>query len=168
MPITASGSVASNNSLTLTDSDNNASSSVVQNKSFAVATRPTAGPPASPTATDLAQIYGNVVFRKAYSSIDATTGQTISFSSMPDLFCNSGVCAKINTVSITNSSAYPMTMACDDFVGASGDLIKIPAYGVMQIAAPMDGVTVAASNIVLKCATAGQTASATVAITFQR
>lgn len=168
MPITASGTVSSANSLNLIDSDLNATSNAVQSKSFTVVARPAAGPPASPTSTDLAQIYGNRVYRKSLTSIDATTGNTITFATLPDLFCNTGTCSKINTITIQNQGAYALTMECDDFTGAAGDLIKVPAYGTLQVAAPMDGVTLADTTIVLKCATSAQTTDAIVAITFQR
>jgi hypothetical protein len=167
MPITLSGVISGSNSLTLTDSDTGSTSSVVQASTFSSATRPANGPPASPAATDLVQIYASRVFRKSYAAIDNANGQTITLANLPDVFCNTGNCTKISSIYINNTSNQPLTFGYDDLYAASGDLLKIPAYGKFSIMMPMDGVTRSAANMTIKCAQAGQTADATVVITYQ-
>jgi hypothetical protein len=167
MPITLSGVVAGSNSLTLTDSDTGSSSSVVQGATFSSATRPANGPPASPAATDLVQIYASRVFRKSYTGVDSTTGQTITLANIPDVFCNTGNCTKVSSIYINNTSNQPLTFGYDDLYAASGDLLKIPAYGKFSIMMPMDGVTRSAANMTIKCGQSGQTVDATVVITYQ-
>lgn len=168
MPITSSGTVGSSNSLTLTDSDNNLSTSVLQSVTYSTTSRPANGPPASPTSSDLTQIYGNLIFRKSYTGITSSTGNVVTMANLPDLFCNTNNCTKINTITVKNNGNQPLNIIFDDITGATGDIIKVPAYGNLQVAAPMDGISVSAANITLKCATANSTTDAQVAITFQK
>lgn len=168
MAITASGSVSGSSSLTLLDSDTGSTSTVSQSITLAATTRPASGPPATPANADLAQIYADKVFKKTYTGISASSATSVTLSTLPDLFCNSGTCSKVNTVMVKNNSAYPLKFVWDDMTGATGDIIKVPAYGYVQIGAPMDGVSVAASSFSLQCATASQTCDAIVTITFQR
>jgi hypothetical protein len=113
-------------------------------------------------------MYANRMFKKTYTAIAANATTTVSLSSFPDLFCNTGTISKINSVSVKNTSNMPVNFVFNDLTGATGDIIKVPAYGYVQVGAALDGITVAASNFTLQCATANATADAQVTIAFQR
>ena len=168
MAITASGTVSGSTSMTLTDSDTNSTSTISLSNSLAAVTRPSSGPPASPASTDLVQMYADKIFKKTYTGISASSATSVSLSSFPDLFCNTGTISKVNAVTVKNLTANPIKFVWDDLTGATGDIIKVPAYGYVQIGAPMDGVTVAATTFSLQCATSGSTSDAIVTVAYQR
>ena len=168
MPITASGVISASTSMTLTDSDVNSTSTVTQSNSLSSVTRPSTGVPASPTATELTYMYADRIFKKTYTAISASSATTVTLSSFPDLFCNTGTISKINSVSVKNNSNVPVNFVFDNLTGATGDIIKVPAYGYAQVGAPLDGITVTAANFTLQCATANSTADAVVTIAYQR
>ena len=168
MAITASGVINATTTMTLTDSDVNSTSTVTQSNSLSAVARPSTGVPASPTATELTYMYANRMFKKTYTAIAANATTTVSLSSFPDLFCNTGTISKINSVSVKNTSNMPVNFVFNDLTGATGDIIKVPAYGYAQIGAPLDGIAVTAANFTLTCATANSTADAVVTIAYQR
>lgn len=168
MAITASGVINATTSMTLTDSDVNSTSTVTQSNSLSSVTRPSTGVPASPTATELTYMYADRIFKKTYTGISASSATTVSLSSFPDLFCNTGTISKINSVSVKNTSNMPLKFVFDDLTGATGDIIKVPAYGYVQVGAALDGIAVTSANFTLQCATANSTADAQVTIAYQR
>ena len=168
MAITASGVINATTSMTLTDSDVNSTSTVTQSNSLSSVARPSTGPPATPTATEQTYMYANRIFKKTYTGIAANATTTVPLTSFPDLFCNTGTISKINSVSVKNTSNMPINFVFDNLTGATGDIIKVPAYGYAQIGAPLDGITVTAANFTLTCATANSTADAQVTIAYQR
>jgi hypothetical protein len=168
MPITASGVISASTSMTLTDSDVNSTSTVTQSNSLSSVTKPSTLPTA-PTATEQTYMYADRIFKKTYLAVSNVTATTVLLgSTFPDLFCNTGNITYINSVSVKNSSNAPINFVFNDLTGATGDIIKVPAYGYVQIGAPLNGITVAAANFTLQCASAGLTADATVTIAYQR
>jgi hypothetical protein len=113
-------------------------------------------------------MYADRIFKKTYTAISASSATTVTLSSFPDLFCNTGTISKINSVSVKNNSNVPVNFVFDNLTGATGDIIKVPAYGYAQVGAPLDGITVTAANFTLQCATANSTADAVVTIAYQR
>lgn len=161
---TITGSINSSRTYSLNDSTTGASSTVQSSSAFNVGTRPTGGPPATPTDTDKKTLYGNRVAKASFAAIDATTPVSLTFATLSDILCDAGSCSNVSSVLIQNIGAYPLSVTWSDI---SASAIKIGAYGEMLLTVPMDGITVSDSTIDFLCGTASQTTDAVVVISYR-
>ena len=163
-PPVLSGSTSASVNFTLTDAVTNSSGGVSLSYPWQIVARPSAGPPATPGTQDQRNMYANRVVRKVYSAVDATTGQTLTYATFPDVLCNTAALTRISSILVQNMGPEPCVFTCTDV--ATGD-IKIPAYGVFIIEVPMDGIAAAGTSMNVKCATTAKTTDILVVVAYQ-
>lgn len=163
-PPTLSGSTSASQNFTLTDAVTNSSGGVSVSYPWQVVSRPATGPPAVPGTQDQRNMYANRVVRKVYSAVDATTGQSLTYATFPDVLCNSAALTRISSILVQNMGPEPCTFTCSDV--STGD-IKIPAYGVFLIEVPMDGITATGTSMTVKCATTAKTTDVLLVVAYQ-
>lgn len=166
MPKTLAGSCGMTGSFTLNDSDTGAVTvqSLASNKTVVTAPSPLPAAPADP-GWNVNNIYSTSFYRAEFTGIDASTGVTITFSSMSDALCGAKALTKLHTLTIENLGGQDLRLDWSALVGGTSAFFIIPKYSKMRLEIPMDGLNKGATTgITLKSATS--TTSAYVVISY--
>lgn len=137
---TIQGSVGTTGSLTLTDS--NLSTSVTQPlASSKVVVDVPANIPANSSSSgwNVNQIYSTSFYKGTLTSINSTTGTSLTYTSLGDALCGTANATRVQVLFVQNLGAESLKIQAANFTDGN---ITVPPYGDIMLRAPMNGVAV--------------------------
>jgi hypothetical protein len=140
MATTLQGSVGTTGSLTLSDASLLTSTTQPLTSSKTVVAVP-ANIPANSSASgwNLNQIYSNSFYKSTLTSINSTTGTSLTLATLGDALCGSANCTRIQAIQVTNLGAESLKIQAAAFTDGN---ITVPPYGDITLRVPMNGVAV--------------------------